>query len=219
MLFLGGSLLMIRRYRLDRVQALALRAPRPAVWLAVLVGAPAGALTATGIFVLANLVIPVPRQMMEAFGQALLPDTIPFWQVLTLFSIAPGICEEVAFRGVLLHGLRSRFHPAVLALVVGAIFGVFHVALFRIAPTAFLGVLLAAVVLLTGSIFPAMLWHALNNVLGLLAGHNGWALHDLGAGLYLAAAAILALAFWIIYRNRTPYPGLRPWRSGSRGKT
>ena len=214
-LFLGGSLLMIRRYRLDRVQALALRAPRPAVWLAVLVGAPAGGLTATGIFVLANLVIPVPRQMIEAFGQALLPDSIPFWQVLMLFSIAPGICEEVAFRGVLLHGLRSRFHPAVLALVAGAIFGVFHVTLFRIVPTAFLGVLLAAVVLLTGSIFPAMLWHALNNVLGLLAGHYGWALHELGAGLYLAAAAVLALAFWIIYRNRTPYPGLRPWRSGT----
>ncbi len=214
-LFLGGALLMMKRYRLDPVQALALRAPRPAVWLAVLIGAPAGLLTATGVFVLANLVIPVPRQMMEAFGQALLPDSIPFWQVLALLSIAPGICEEIAFRGMLLHGLRGRFHPAVLALVVGAIFGVFHVTLFRIVPTAFLGVLLAAAVLLTGSIFPAMLWHALNNVLGLLAGHYGWALHDLGAGLYLAAAAVLALSFWIIYRNRTPYPGLRPWRSGT----
>ena len=28
---------------------------------------------------------------------------------------------------------------------------------------------------------------------------------------YLAGALILAAAFWIIWRNRTPYPGLRPW--------
>ena len=49
-LFLGGSFLMIRRYRLHLREALALRAPRPAVWLAVLVGAPAGLVAATGVF-------------------------------------------------------------------------------------------------------------------------------------------------------------------------
>ena len=211
-LFVGGSFLMIRRYRLDPREALALRAPRPAVWLAVVIGAPAGLLTATGVFRLVSLVFPVPQKMLEAFGQGLMPDSIPFWQLVLLLTVAPGICEEIAFRGVLLHGLRRRFHPVVLALVVGAIFGMFHVSLFRIVPTAFLGVLLAAVTLLTGSIFPAMLWHALNNALGVLGGHFGVALHDLDAWLYLAAAAILALAFWIIWRTRTPYPDLRPRR-------
>jgi len=212
LLFLGGSFLMIRRYRLDAREALALRAPRPAVWLAVLVGAPAGLIAATGVFVLANRVFPVPQRMLEAFGQGLLPDSIPFWQLLLLLTVAPGICEEIAFRGVLLHGLRRRFSPAMLALVTGAIFGFFHTSLFRIVPTGFLGVLLAAVTLLTGSIFPAMLWHALNNALGVLGGHYGIALHDLDAWLYLAGAAVLALAFWIVWRNRTPYPDLRPPR-------
>jgi sodium transport system permease protein len=211
-LFLGGSFLMIRRYRLDPRAALALRAPRPAVWLAVLVGAPAGLLTATGVFVLANRVFPVPQKMLEAFGQGLAPDTIPFWQLLLLLTVTPGICEEIAFRGVLLHGLRRRFSPVVLALVTGAIFGFFHTSLFRIVPTGFLGVLLAAVTLLTGSIFPAMLWHALNNALGVLGGRYGIVLYDLDAWLYLAGAAVLALAFWIIWRNRTPYPDLRPPR-------
>jgi len=208
-LFLGGSFLMIRRYRLDVREALALRAPRPAVWVAVLIGAPAGLLTATGVFRLANLVFPVPQKMLEAFGQGLMPDSIPFWQLMLLLTVAPGICEEIAFRGVLLHGLRRRLHPVALALVVGATFGFFHTSLFRIVPTAFLGVVLAAVTLLTGSIFPAMLWHALNNALGVGAGHYGWTMHDLDAWLYLAAAAVLALAFWIIWRNRTPYPDLR----------
>ena len=213
LLFLGGSLLMIRRYRLDPRAALALRAPRPAVWLAVLFGAPAGLLTATGVFVLANRVFPVPEKMLETFGQGLAPEGIPFWQLLLLLTVAPGVCEEIAFRGVLLHGLRRRFSPVVLTLVVGAIFGFFHTSLFRIVPTGFLGVLLAAVTLLTGSIFPAMLWHALNNALGVLGGHYGIALHDLDAWLYLAGAAVLALSFWIVWRNRTPYPDLRPKRS------
>jgi sodium transport system permease protein len=204
---------MIRRYRLNVREALALRAPRPAVWLAVLFGAPAGLLAATGVFVLANRVFPVPQKMLEAFGQGLLPDSIPFWQLLLLLTVTPGICEEIAFRGVLLHGLRRRFSPVVLALVTGAIFGFFHTSLFRIVPTGFLGVLLAAVTLLSGSIFPAMLWHALNNALGVLGGHYGIALHDLDAWLYLAGAAVLALAFWIVWRNRTPYPDLRPPRA------
>ncbi len=39
-LFLGGSLLMIRIYRLDPREALSLRPVRPFVWLAVLLGAP-----------------------------------------------------------------------------------------------------------------------------------------------------------------------------------
>jgi membrane protease YdiL (CAAX protease family) len=90
------------------------------------------------------------------------------------------------------------------------------VTLFRIAPTAFLGVLLAAVTLLTGSIFPAMLWHALNNGTSLLLGRFDLPLDKAEWGVYLAGAAILVAAFWIVYRNRTPYPGLRPWRRAAR---
>jgi membrane protease YdiL (CAAX protease family) len=215
-IFLCGSLLMIRSYRLDARQAFALRPVRPVVWLAVLAGAPAGLLTAVGVFRLASLVLPVPEKMMEAFGEALLPEGLPLWQVLVLLSVAPGILEELAFRGVLLHGLRRRFRPVVLALVVGGVFGLFHVALFRLVPTAFLGVALAAVTLLTGSIFPAMAWHALNNLLGLLAGHYRWPLSELDLDFYAAAALVLAASFWLLWRTRRPYPGLRQRRTGER---
>ncbi|MFZ5786384.1 MAG: ABC transporter permease subunit [Acidobacteriota bacterium] len=208
-IFLLGSLLMVRAYRLDPRQVFALRPVRPVVWLAVLAGAPAGMLSAVGVFRLANLVLPVPEKMMKAFGEALLPEGLPLWQVLVLLSIAPGIFEELAFRGTLLHGLRRRFSPPVLALVVGVVFGVFHVALFRIVPTAFLGIALAAVTLLTGSIFPAMVWHALNNLLGLLAGHYRWPLDELDLDFYAAAALVLAASFWVLWRTRRPYPGLR----------
>lgn len=208
-LFLGGSLLMIRKYRLNIREALALRPVKPVVWLAVLLAIPSGHVVSIGVFRLANLVVPVPEQVLEQFSRDILPKNIPFWQLVFLITVMPGICEEISFRGTLLYGLRRRFHPAVLALVVGVIFGFFHVSLFRILPTAFMGVILTVITLLTGSIFPSMLAHAGNNGFALWAGLKGFPLGDLSWWLYLAAAAIFALSMYIIYRVRTPYPGLR----------
>jgi sodium transport system permease protein len=209
LIFGGGSLLLIRRFRLDPREALALRAPHPAAWLAVLIGVPAGLLTGIGVFRLASLLFPVPEALLKAFSEALAPQDLPAWQMLLLLAVLPGIFEEVAFRGVLTYGLSKRLRPVALVLTVGLVFGLFHQALFRIAPTAFLGVLLTAVVLLTGSIFPAMLWHALNNALALFAGRADADLAELPLAYYLAAAAVLAFAFWILWRTRRPYPGLR----------
>src|ERR1022692_4258457 len=117
-------------------------------------------------------------------------------------TVLPGIFEELTFRGMLLHGLHRRLRPVALVLVVGVVFGIYHVALFRFVPTACLGAMFAAVTLLTRSIYPAMLWHALSNALGLLA----FTLQIPEAGLdpicYLAAGGMLAVAFWIFWRNR-----------------
>jgi sodium transport system permease protein len=208
-LFLAAPLVMIRKYRLDFREALALRRVKPAIWLAALLAIPSGNLVATGVFRLANLVVPVPRQVLEQFGRELLPADIPLWQLVLFLSILPGVCEEVAFRGTLLYGLRRRLRPVPLVLAVGLIFGLFHVALFRIIPTSFLGCVLTAVALLTGSIWPCMLIHAGNNALGLLAAKAGLETAHLDWRAYLLAAAVFAASFYIFYRNRTPYPGLR----------
>ena len=208
-LFLGASLLMIRRYRLDARQALALRGVDPRVWLAVLIGAPSGFVTGIGLARLSQLALPVPERMIESFSQFLLPEGVPLWQIVLLLCLLPGICEEIAFRGVLFYGLRKRFHPVVLCVVVGAVFGLFHMSLFRLVPTAYLGIALAAVVALTGSIFPAMLWHALNNAAGLIPARLGlWPQDGLPAWAALPGLLGLGLAFWILWRTRRPYPGL-----------
>jgi sodium transport system permease protein len=211
-IFFVASLLMIWRYRLDPRAALAWRAPRPVVLLAVLFAIPGGLLTGIGLFRLANLVIPVPPELLEAFNEQVVPGNMPFVELLFFLALMPGVFEEIAFRGVLLHGLHRRLHPAAVVLVVGLVFGLFHVALFRFVPTAFLGILFASVTLLTGSIFPAMLWHAGSNALSVLAARRQIPLSELAPVDYVAGALMLALAFWVIWRNRTPYPGLRPWR-------
>jgi membrane protease YdiL (CAAX protease family) len=113
----------------------------------------------------------------------------------------PGVFEELTFRGVLLHGLARRLrNPWLLALAVGAIFGFFHVSLFRIVPTAWLGFVLAWVVLLTGSVYPAMLWHALNNAIAIVPAHQGWIAESFEPEAWWAAPAALglALSLWIM---------------------
>jgi sodium transport system permease protein len=207
--FLGGSLVAIKRYQLDWREAFALRPVKPITWLAVLIGAPSFLLTGLAVAKLSEKFMPVPKEMLEAFGKALIPEDLGTMQMLLLLAILPGIAEELTFRGVLLYGLRRRFHPVVLALVVGLVFGLFHFALFRLASTAFLGAGLTAVTMLTGSVFPAMLWHALNNSLALLAGMNGLDLTALDTWIYPTAVLVAALAFFILWRNRTPLPGLR----------
>ncbi len=208
-IFLGGPLLMILKYRLSFRDALALRPVKPVVWLAVIFMIPSGNILAAGVFRLADLIIPVPKQMIEQFSRELMPPDIPTWQLALFLSILPGICEEIGFRGTLLYGLHRKYKPVSLTLIVGLIFGLFHVSLFRIIPTGFLGVILTMLALTTGSIFPGMLLHAGNNAFALWAGQAGIPIGSLDWRVYIAAAAIFGLSYYIIYRNRSPYPGLR----------
>lgn len=202
-IFGAAAWLMIARYRLPARETLSLRTPPPAAWVGVLIGAPAGLVLADGVVRLASLAMPIPEEWIEAMAEAFGAD-IPVWQMLVFFAILPGIFEEIAFRGVLLHGLKSRLKPVQLVLVAGIAFGFFHVDLFRIPGTSLLGVLLVIAVLRSGSIYPAMAWHALHNALALgsarieqirLPDQPTW-------WHYLLALAAILLAFRLMQQNR-----------------
>lgn len=211
-IFFLGSLLMIRVHRLDWREALAIRPVRPQVWLAVLLLVPSTLLT--GIFVvgLSSVFLPFPEEMLEKFASQLIPDDFPMWQILLMLAITPGIVEEMAFRGLLLHGLHRRLRPLVLILVVGVIFGLFHQALFRIIPTSYLGMVLTAVAVLTGSIFPCILLHAGNNAFAFLLYRSGFEIETWPPELLLLNIPVFVFALYLLYRYRTPYPGLLPVR-------
>ena len=199
----GAAVLMMWTYRLNPTEALSLKAVKPAVWLAILFLIPSGYLTALGIFQAVNVIIPAPQQLLERFSEDVIPKGMPQWQLLLYVAVLPAICEELAFRGILLSGLKRKLRPAALVVVIGIIFGLFHMSLFRIAPTAALGMVLTAIAIMTGSVLPGMLLHAGNNALGVIGG-NWFSFEALHWGHYAAATAIFALALWIIYRNRTP---------------
>ncbi|MDT8369142.1 MAG: ABC transporter permease subunit [Longimicrobiales bacterium] len=205
-IFLGGSAWMVHRYRLDPVEVLSLRRPRWTAWPAVLIGAPSFLVLGVGVSELVNTwLFPMPESVLESFARGLTLD-LGLAQIVFFLAILPGVLEEIAFRGVLLHGLRRRLRtPWAAALACGVIFGLFHVSLFRIIPTGLLGIVLALVVLRTGSIYPAMLWHLLNNALALVPDELGWISPDLAVPGWAYALAFVGMAISLsLLRPRTP---------------
>ncbi len=210
-IFLGGSIFLLRKYELDVKETLQLHRPHWRSWVAVLVGAPSVLVLGIGLFEVVNrYVFPVPESLLEAFGQSLVAE-IPLWQMVFFITVMPGVLEEIAFRGVLFSGLRKRFTSSWAPVLVSAlVFSVFHVSLFRIAPTAFIGIVLAVVVLRTGSIFPAMLWHFLNNFLAVVPQEAGWIIIDQSEGFpltwYVLAFAGGVASYFLMKPRPVPRP-------------
>ncbi|MGN6106870.1 MAG: CPBP family glutamic-type intramembrane protease [Kofleriaceae bacterium] len=102
------------------------------------------------------------RQLSEAVARPSLPLT------LLAFAVAPAICEEVLFRGVLLRSFASRMPAALAVAICAALFSGYHFKLVQMPATFTLGLVLGALALRGHSIVPAMLAHFFNNALALL---------------------------------------------------
>jgi uncharacterized protein len=90
---------------------------------------------------------------------------------ILLIAIAAPISEEVCFRGMLFGGLRERLPRLAAALLTGLIFGGLHAltGVTAVPPLIFFGLVLALLYEKTGSIWPCILLHMLNNSVALLA--------------------------------------------------
>lgn len=143
----------------------------PAAAAAVAAGLPAcyAALMASGF-----LYMLVSGQTLESTieeRQALI-DFMPAFSMETVFliSIFPGVFEEILFRGFLLPRLCRLFRSTLLAVLVSSVvFGTLHgyqgtMAMFQ---TATLGMVFAGMAVLTRSIWPAVVVHAMFNGLNL----------------------------------------------------
>ena len=86
-----------------------------------------------------------------------------------LIVVAAPFSEEVFFRGFIFGGLRGRLSFPVAAVFSGVIFGLFHFtgpgSIAVVPQLAFLGFALAWLYEETGSIYPPMAVHAVNNAL------------------------------------------------------
>jgi CAAX protease family protein len=93
---------------------------------------------------------------------------IAIFAVLAIVVLAP-VAEEIFFRGFFFAGLRQRWSLWPSALLSGAIFGLVHAPTGPTAaiPLAGLGVGLAWLYNKTGSIYPSMLAHFLNNAIAI----------------------------------------------------
>jgi len=88
---------------------------------------------------------------------------ISFPVMLLVVAILPGIFEELLFRGAFLKLVERGRGIWKTSLIVGALFGAMHLDIFRFLETGLLGVLLTYITIASGSIFPAMIFHIVNN--------------------------------------------------------
>jgi sodium transport system permease protein len=161
------TLLFARYLKVDFGNTFRLRGFRPIHILAPLLLYAGSFFLLVELAVIQRRLIPMPEfweKASEGLGQG------NFWLAVLAVAISPAICEEMMFRGFVLAGFH-RFSPRTRIILNGVLFGLHHVFIFRLLPTAFLGGVIAFIVIFSGSIFPGMLFHLVHNFVGLVLIH------------------------------------------------
>lgn len=140
-------------------------------------------------------------------------------QSIALLSVLIGLFEELLFRGVLLHGLRSRMTAGWAVVVSGVLFGLFHavnavigqdllLTAIQIAGATGLGLFFGAITVLARSLWPAIALHALWDAFALSAPVAFALLQQADPASLpqpgpqaLILPFLLTLAAWIIYQR------------------
>ncbi|WP_224247887.1 ABC transporter permease subunit/CPBP intramembrane protease [Hyalangium gracile] len=200
-LFLVPSVLWVRRSGAELREAFSLRLPTPRGAGALLLLVPG----IIGLQVLLNTalrVVSLPgmeefvRLMDERMKEA---AAWPLPLALAVIALAPAICEEAAFRGVVLAGL-SRTGSRTVAVVGSALaFGILHMHLVHAVLAAMVGLLLGHVTLRTRSLLAGVLLHLANNATAVLVTRGGvepaW-MSSWMVGLALCAPGLVGL--WLL---------------------
>lgn len=94
----------------------------------------------------------------------------PIWTQILLIAILAPLSEEICFRGLLFGGFRRRFSFPVAAIGAGLVFGLLHYSTgwSTVPQLAVLGAAFALVYERTGSLWPPIIFHALNNAFVLV---------------------------------------------------
>jgi sodium transport system permease protein len=208
-----GLVLLFARMSGQRFgQAIGLVRPRArAVAGAVLIGCSAWAAVA----VLSEWLVPVPEHVLDLLRKSVLSidGRHGFLMTLVLVAAGPAVCEEALFRGPILRGLGSRLSPAAAILTTAALFGLFHLDIYRVIPATLLGTLLGYLAYQTRSVVPAMLAHFCNNAILVTLARAGLdarmeALSHRALTIILLASVGLSAAGVVLVRGAATKPEL-----------
>ena len=109
-----------------------------------------------------------PCLLASCCSQPLRIAEMPIGLMLVVVAVVPAICEELAFRGFILSGLRHLGHRWRAIILTSIFFGVTHPIFQQSLVACVVGVLLGFIAVQTGSILPGIVFHMVHNSLGLL---------------------------------------------------
>lgn len=116
------------------------------------------------------------QQLQEVLGRVLASAPSLPW-ILLVLAIVPAVFEELAFRGFILSGFQRMRSPIAAILLSSFFFALAH-AVFQQSVLAFIsGSLLGVLAWRTGSVLPAIAYHAVHNSMSILLGevsYGGW---------------------------------------------
>jgi len=151
-----------------------------------------------GFLRLQNLFLPMPGELEEAFRNLIELKDLGAYGKFFLLAVSPGLCEEFFFRGVLLSDLRSAKGPWRAVGWTALLFGAGHLSVFRLLPTAAVGLYLGMIAWKGHSLWPAVACHISFNALLLFFPEWPSAAASEASGLVLCfLASVLGLVwFW-----------------------
>lgn len=125
-----------------------------------------------------NSIIPIPDWMnlaqegqYEMILNFLMTEGVLVYALIAI-AVIPAICEEILFRGYILRAFEKSWGIILAILVSGLFFGLFHLQAANLIPLATLGVVLAVMTWISGSIWPAIFAHFINNAVAVVVGIN-----------------------------------------------
>jgi sodium transport system permease protein len=151
----------LRTLRLDRISPLGVLV---AVLLAVAIH-PFGLLIASLVQQWLPIQSGIASQLMDV--QKMMSEAA-IWQVLLVLAVTPAICEELAFRGVLLSGFNSRGRTLGAVVLSSLFFGLTHGVIQQSLTAALLGLVIGAVAVWSRSLWNCIAFHCTYNGLMFL---------------------------------------------------
>jgi len=102
------------------------------------------------------------------FPMEVMLQNVPIGNYLIFMCLVPAICEEVFFRATLTNSYNV--YGVKFSIVCSAVvFALFHFDIQNFVAPFFLGLLFSTLIELTGSIYPAIVAHFVNNVIAVLS--------------------------------------------------
>jgi len=162
-----GAFAVVLWLRVHDVREFGVRRVSPR-WLLISVGIGLGVIvTNIAVTVLVVVLTGPPSNLQADYQASAAAGGLAFVAVLALGAVLTPIGEEFLFRGVLTNGL-ARYGPWIAVLGSSAIFALAH-GINYILPVAFVvGVVAALLLRRTGSIWPGVVVHAVNNAYSLI---------------------------------------------------
>ena len=107
------------------------------------------------------------QSQVELLEGALLGSDLSTAFLFVALALTPAICEELLFRGYLQRQVERRGGAVASIVLVGVLFGAYHLRLSQVVPLSMLGIYMGFVVWATGSVWSGFVVHLLNNGLAV----------------------------------------------------